>query len=183
MTDYGKIIGNALHAVRRMHSDASKLLQDCDGTIGKGRASIYGSYVTRGLTAHVRANHYMAEGLYRLYDATKDDPGLVEGVSIYFLDEKSGADEPVLFVGQIKYHVEQDAPIKNVSKEWDLWDSFFSWSDQQTFDEILTPCDPDESGRIEWVKVIAVPLYSVENMEVVVGLMDRVRHHEMAERH
>ena len=180
MTNYGKKIGNALQAVRRMHSDASRLLQDCDGTIGKGRASIYRSSATRDLTHSVRANHYMAEGLYRLYDAADEDPGLVEGVSVYFFDEDRLVDEPVLIVGQIKYHAEPDSPIKASSKEWDLWDAFFTWSDQRVFNEVLVAL-LDDNGRIERVTLIAVPLYSVDNMNVVESLMKRVRDHTSSE--
>jgi hypothetical protein len=176
MTEYGLKIGKALSAVRTMYADASKLLQDCDGTIGKGRTSIYGSYVTSGLTYHVRAKHYMAEALFRLYDAGEGVAGLVEGVSIYFLDQKDRAAEPILIVGQVKYHIEQEATIKSVSGEWDLWYAYFDGCESQAFDEVLAP-EPNDTGRIEWVKVIAVPLYSVANMDVVVDLMNKVRQH------
>ncbi len=34
---YGEKIHNAIKAVARLHTDTSKLLRECDGTIGKGR--------------------------------------------------------------------------------------------------------------------------------------------------
>jgi hypothetical protein len=122
----------------------------------------------------------MPGGLYRLYDASESRPGLVEGITVYFIDDESHSDEPLLILGQIKYHIEQDTPVKNVSKEWDLWHAFFSCSDNQTLNEVLTPTSED-TNRIEWMKVIAVPLYTVQNMECVEKLMERVRAHKLTE--
>jgi hypothetical protein len=79
--DYGLRVGTAIRAVARLHSDTSRLLLDCDGTIGQGRTSIFKNYATSDLTWNVKANHWMAAGIYRYYDTSDIQPRTVEGVT------------------------------------------------------------------------------------------------------
>lgn len=61
-----------------------------------------------------------------------------------------------------------------MTDEWDLWYAYFKWSDRRVVDEVLVPA-PQTKGRIEWAKVIAVPLYSVQSIDHVLQLLERVR--------
>lgn len=171
--DYGKKMGNAIRAVAKMHSDTSRLLQDCDGTIGKDKASVFGSYATRDLTYNVRADQWMAQGVYRYYDASTERQGLVDGIMVYFFSRGPyDHQEPLLIVGRIQYHVESGAAIKGICQEWDLWYALFDWGAGLEVNKVLTPGSPD---RIEWIRLFAVPLYSVKSMDDVVSLMKQVR--------
>ncbi len=176
--DYGRKIGNALRAVQRMHSDTSRLLQDCDGTIGKGKRSIFGNYATRNLTYSVDATQWMAEAVYRWYECP-DAPGRAEAVMVVFFcaerrnDQKPGEEQPLLLLGQAQYHVKTGRALKGACKEWDLWDVSIEGSELQEFGRVAI--SKDANKRIEWLKFVAIPLYSVTGMDVVVRLMEQVR--------
>jgi len=173
--DYGKKMGNAIRAVAKMHSDTSRLLQDCDGSIGKDRVSVFGSYATRDLTYGVRADQWMAQGVYRYYDASAESRGLVDAIMAYFFSRGPyDHEEPLLIVGRIQYHLDGDAVIKGVCQEWDLWYALFDWGAGLELSRLLTPESPDKN-RIEWIRLIAVPLYTVKSMDDVVNLMKQVR--------
>jgi hypothetical protein len=177
--DYGKKIGDALRAIRQMHSDTSKLLKDCDGTIGKGRVSIFGNNATRELTYSVAATQWMAEGVYRFYDAQDKEAGLLEGVTACFIDEATGIkiSSPILIVGQIKYKMDGQASPKANCDPWDLWYGFLEWTEKKVFGEVHTPIatETEDTERIASMKLAAVPLYSVTSMKVVEELMTKVR--------
>lgn len=116
--DYGQKINLALAAVRRMHADVSKLLVDADGSIGKGKASVFDAYATRDLTYHYRADFWMAEGVYRLYapkGASDEHP--VEGLTVRFFDQEGRIEEPFLIVGQLKYKLEAGRPLVEYLKD------------------------------------------------------------------
>jgi hypothetical protein len=172
--DYGKRMGLALRAVRQMHSDTSKLLQDCDGTIGKGRPSVFGKTVTADLTYQINALQWMAEGVYRYY--VVEPPGRVEGLCACFIcaNGHEDFDQPILVVGQIAYSVADGQSLRDVCDAWDLWYAFLNWNEDRRLGEVLWPV-PESDGRIEAVKVIGVPLYTVKGIQMVNDLMEQVR--------
>jgi hypothetical protein len=175
--DYGKKISKAFEAIYQLHLDASKLLQDCDGTIGKGRQSIFGNIVTRDLSRAIyEPGTWMPAGLYRFYDASAEILGLVEGLAIYYWEHPPLHDEPLLILGQIKYRVEERSTIRSVCKEWDLWYAYFEWCENPRVNDVIAfKRDVDEEGRTEWFKLCALSLYSIKSMEDVEQLMARVR--------
>lgn len=174
--EYGNKIGTALRAIRQMHSDTSRLLQDCDGTIGRHRPSVFGSNATRDLTYQFNAAQWMAEGVYRYYDAADVEAGLVEGITTAFIDKvkPERPEEPLLIVGQIKYKVEDGKAIAETCLGWDLWNVYFDGLPAAKTGTILFT-KGWQTGRVDWVKLIAVPLYSVSSMAVVEELMAKVR--------
>jgi hypothetical protein len=173
--DYGKKINQALKAVRQMHADVSKLLVDADGTIGKGKIAVF-SNATRDLTVGVQAKTWMAWFVYRYYaapDAT--EAGMVDAVTVWFFDHQSPIDEPLLLLGQIGYDLELGQQVRAVCQEFDLVYAFSSWSSRRALGEILTGAQPAQKQTVEWFKVIAVPLFSVNSTEDVTRLMEQVR--------
>jgi hypothetical protein len=167
--DYGKQINMALRAVEQMHSDCSRLLLDFDRKM-EGWTPIYGSYATRDLTYNVRAQRWMAEGVYRLY-SNKSFPSVVRGLTISFIEDDT--DQPLLLVAEIKYRGDA-LEIKAVSNEWDLWGTFFDWGGKRTYDEVLSFAAPDPNKRIDSAKLIAKPLYSINSVDEVEELMKKV---------
>lgn len=159
-----------------MHSDTSRLLQDCDGTIGRNRPSVFKNSVTRDLSYHVHTTHWMAKAVYRLYDASEEGRGLVEGITIDFSVDGL-FNQPLLIVGQVLYVQAADASVTDACKQWDLWEAFFNWSAERTLKSVLMP-ESQDTGRIEWVKLMAVPLYEIEKMADVERLMQKVREHQ-----
>jgi len=118
-TENGQKLAGALKAVAQMHSDTSKLLVDCDKHIGKNRKPIFGNYVTRNLTYHVRADHWMPEGVFRYYQA---GPLLVDGVSVTFFNSAQPEYEPLLKVARIAYSTpEGTSHSDSVCDVWDIW--------------------------------------------------------------
>ncbi len=177
--DYGRRVGMALKAVRQLHADASRLLLDCDGTIGKGLQVCPKGNVVTGDMSTVVGGTWMAEGAYRYYAApTDNEPGRVDGVCLCFIGEAVAADEPVLIVGQVDYRLPEGQDIQKVWSAWDLWFLFTDNCQDRTYGHVLS------AGPITWKKenktfdgfrLIAVPLYSIMSMGDIVVLMDKVR--------
>jgi len=173
--DYGKKIGKAFEAIYQLHEDASKLLSDCDSVIGKGKAPLFGSVITKDLSKAVYdPGKWMPYGVFRYYDASIELPGIAEGVLIYFWDEAPKPEEPFLIVGQIKYVLDTEESVASVCNCWDLWYAFVKWIKSRPANEVITGLDAGD-GRIEWFKLILVPLFAIQSMEQVAIMMDKVR--------
>lgn len=182
--EYGKKVNQALAAVRRMHGDVSKLLVDAEGTIGKGKVPVFGSYATQDLTYHYKADCWMAEGVFRVWAAKPPaDQAVVEALTVRFFDLESRIAEPYLLVGQFKYRLQQDVSAadyltdktaKGDKRAWHLWYAYAGWSgERRRPGEVLVGSRLEKN--VEWFKVIGVPLYTITSMGEVLALMDRVR--------
>lgn len=172
-TDYGKNIGQALEAVRKMHSQVSQLLVDCDGLF-EGYRSVFGSYATKELTYAHNADFWMAEGVYR-YWFRENLP--VIGVTVIFLqtDTTVQREEPLLVVGQVNYHDFNPENPKEQCEEWDLWYSLTDWGNQPfRLGQIRELIKPDVEDRIDKIVATAVPLFSIENFADVKQLFANV---------
>jgi hypothetical protein len=167
--DYGKQMNIALRAVEQMHSDCSRLLLDFDRKM-EGWAPIFGSYATRDLTYNVRAQRWMAEGVYRLY-SNRSHPSVVRGLTISFIEPDT--DQPLLLAAEIRY-ADQKSDIKTVCREWDIWGIFFDSGGRRIYDEILSSLVPDPTKRIGSAQLIAKPLYSIKSVDEIAELMKRV---------
>jgi hypothetical protein len=169
-TEYGKKIDSALRAVAQLHKDSSKLLVDFDSRIETGWYSVFGNFATSELTYHVRAPCWMARGVYRYY-AHEQHPGLVEGVAICFIERS--LDEPVFLAARLKYNQEGGKEIKSVCEPWDIWNLYFK-KEKPQMRTVLTIKDA-EGARINETKLLAVPLYSIQMIEDVEGLLNELR--------
>lgn len=172
-SDYGKKVNTALLAVRRMHSDVSKLLVDADSSIGKGLSPLFGSYATTNLTYNYRADYWMAAFVYRLF-SDANNPGRVKGLTVWFFDDSKLVTEPLLLVGELEYDI---APGQVIEKTWvsDLMDAYSKWHAAPVPDTVLTGNKPKAATRIRLFKVIAKPLYSIVSMADVMEMMDSVQ--------
>jgi hypothetical protein len=172
--NYGELIGGAIRAVAQLHNDTSRLLVDCEKRIGDGRKSIFGNWVTQDLTYNLRAERWMAEGVFLYYLAGER---LADAITVTFL-EKS-LTEPMFLIARIRYAdsektaTEEDefARVKSLCKGWDLWYLYFRG--ERLVDHVMEYRDA-EKGRIESAKAIAVPLYSIRSIEDVVELRNRL---------
>jgi hypothetical protein len=183
-TEAGQKMLAALRAVARFHSDTSKLLVDCDKYVGKGRKSLFGSYATRDLSYHVKADFWMPEGLFRYYDSGRS---LVDGVGITLFNAAGNSDpeyetEPLFMAARIQYKTpEADAGksvdgqdgLKTICDGWDIWWLFFEANKTRAVRELLEYADVDQ-GRIVWARLIAVPLFSINRIEDVLDLMAKI---------
>jgi hypothetical protein len=135
---YGKKIAKAFEAIYQLHTDASKLLHECDSTVGAGKAPIFGNSVMKDLSKAVyQPEGWMPYAVYRYYDASGDGHGLVDGVMVYFWDVPPHPDEPLLIVGRMKYRLEGGAGIKSVCNGWDLWGAAFDWSEDRSIGKVI----------------------------------------------
>ena len=175
--DYGRKIGQALAAVGRMHADVSKLLVDAEGTIGKGKVSVFGGYSTRDLSSSYRDPRWMAWFVYRYFAAGDGaDPSVVDAINVWFFDRDRRIEEPHLLVGQLCYELEPgQQQVKGVCQEWDLARAYIHWAGPPTADRVHTGRSPQDRAVVRWYKVIGVPLFSISSMAEVVALMERVR--------
>lgn len=176
--DYGRRVGMAIRAVRQLHEDASRLLSDCDGTIGKGLRVCPRANVATADLSTVLGGCWMAEGAYRCYAASETQAGLMDGICLCFLGTKVAREEPVLIVGQIAYRLEAGQGLADVIYGWDLWYLFADNCPSLAYGEVHSsgPLTWQDGGKsFDGFKLIAVPLYSIRSMDDVVALMDRVR--------
>jgi hypothetical protein len=177
--DYGRRVGMALKAVKQLHADASRLLSDCDGTIGKGKSvATLSKNATNGISFSL-GRPWMAEGAYRCYAADPDGrPGLVDAVCLAFFGEVTETDEPLLIVGQVYYRLDEGQKLQEVCDGWDVWYLFSGNCPERTHGEVLAagPLTWQDGGKsFDGFKLIAVPLYSINSMDGVVALMERLR--------
>jgi len=170
--DYGKKLATALAAIRQLHSDTSKLMVDFDGNMfADGWYSVFENVATRDLTYHVKAKFWMAEGVYRYY--TKHaTPGLVEGLTVVFFDPR--AEEPLFLTAQVQYRVEANKLISDVCAAWDIWWLYFDLTDKRELGRVYRHGNID-NGRIEWAKVLAVPLLSIQGLTDAEAKLKEIR--------
>jgi hypothetical protein len=173
-TEYGEKVASALRAVYQLHSDTSRLLVDSDNKrVGMGWTSVFGTVATSSISTTLRAECWMAEGVYRYY--TKPPAlDLVEGLLVSFFHFQEKSKEPVLAVAQIKYRAAAGSPIKDVCRAWDIWELYYKWNERQDLEKAII-FGPQDNGRIEWSKLLAVPLYSIKRVEDTEQLMTQVR--------
>lgn len=170
-TEYGKRITGALKAVAQLHSDTSKLLVDWDSRmLGSGWMSVFDNVATRNLTYHVKADFWMAEGVFRYY-FNEAFPKAVKNVTVCFLARQIA--EPILLTANIHYRVESGTHIKQVCKGWDTWQMYFDWTKGAELEKVIE-CSELDNGRIESAAVLGVPLYSINKIEDVEAKMLQV---------
>jgi len=179
--DYGKKAALAIAAVRQLHSDTSRLLIDCDKEIGAGAGSYFGSAVTRDLTYAVNPDCWMAEAVFRYYQ-DQAEPFTYRGVTVCFFDRAEPVSdgvsrqipEPLLILGVLKYKPTTDAAKP---EHWDLWSSYFDWSKSQKTHEVLVVAGADAEERVEWARIVTVPLYSISSIASVKQWMEKLSPH------
>lgn len=164
--DYGMKMGRVFDALIQLHGDTRKLLQECDTLIGKGRPSVWGNLVFADGSWVVYADHWMVEAVFRYWEAADELPGLVEGMTVCFGDFKRRIAEPILLLGQLKYAGDR--------AKWDLWDAFFDWGQGTPLGNVAG-LQGITGDRIEWLKIVAIPLYSIRSVDDVMAWMERVR--------
>jgi hypothetical protein len=111
----------------------------------------------------------MAEGVYRYY--AKDASPVVEAITVVFYEDK--VSEPLLLVGKISYLFSSDTSIRNVCKPWDLWELYFKSPNRTELGKVIRS-GADATGRLEWSKMLAIPLLSVKRIEEVADKMGEV---------
>jgi hypothetical protein len=173
-TEYGEKVALALRAVCQLHSDTSRFLVDVDSErVGMGWSSVFGTVATSSISTTLTADCWMAEGVYRYYIKTSS-LDLVEGLLVPFFHFQGKSKEPLLLVAQIKYQLPAGSSIKNVCKAWDIWKIYYDWDDRQDLGKVIGLGSLDD-GRIQWAKVMAVPLYSIKRVGYAEQLMAQVR--------
>jgi hypothetical protein len=173
-TEYGEKVALALRAVLQLHSDTSKFLVDYDNMrVGLGWNSVFGNVATSSISTTVRAEWWMAEGVYRYY-VKAPAVDLVEGLLVSFFHVPQKSKEPLLLVAQIKYQAAADSSIRDVCKQWEIWELYYKRNDRQELEKVIAFGSLDD-GRIEWARVLAVPLYSIKRVEDAEQLMAKVR--------
>ncbi len=176
--DYGRKIGQALTAVRRMHADVSKLLVDVEGTLGKGKTSVFGSRATSDTSGSYRVPRWMTWFVHRYFDGGHDsDTNPVDAICVCFIDpnEPPRFHEPLLLLGQIAYRVTPGQSVKTACEEWDLVQAYLDWSKPGNPNDVRTGRAPEELERVRWFKAIGTPLFSIRAMDDITALMKRVR--------
>ncbi len=173
-TEYGRKVAGALRAVRQLHSDTSKLLVDFDSKrLRDGWTSVFGNTATSGQTAVVETSYWMAEMVFRYY-VKPPLLDLAECAAVSFFHSKGKSEEPLLLVAQIKYQLPSGTAMKDFCRLWDIWYLFFDWNHDQNLEKVISIASADR-GRIEWARVLAVPLYSITRVEDAEQLMTQVR--------
>ena len=172
--EYGEKIAIALRAVYQLHSDTSRFLVDFDSKReGIGWKSVFGTVATSSISVTLKAGYWMADGVYRYY--TKPPAlDIVEGLLVSFFHYQQKSKEPLLLVAQIKYQAVGGSLIKDACKAWDIWELYYKWNEHQDLEKVIVS-GPQDNGRIEWARVLAVPLYSIKRVEDAEQLITQVK--------
>ena len=170
-TDYGPKMGLALKAVATMHSQVSRLLSDCDGLF-PDYESVFGNYATSELTYHVKADFWMAEGVYRYW--FQQGQSLL-GLMAMFHGREGKPEQPLFVVGRIDYIDITSQNVKQRCNGWHLWRAMTDWAPQPPrLGEVIDLSDPNSEGTIQNMRLIAVPLFQIENLDDVRMLFGRL---------
>lgn len=178
--DYGTRMGRAVQAVHQMHVDVTKMITLLDKKLGRGPVLVR---ITEQARFSVNADVWMPEGMHRIY-AVPDLPGRVEGITAVFLDVHGEAlREPILLAGQAQFKFEPNDNLRSIIMDggnaWCLWTGYLTWQEGRPLNSVVrisAPVDREEAhGKLEWVQVIAVPLYSIASIDDVLQLLDRSR--------
>jgi hypothetical protein len=178
-TSYGKQIANALAAIQQLHADCSKLLTDCDGTIGQNRTPLFGNEVTRDFSRAISGYYsWTPAALYRYYYAHDDPSSLIVGVTICFFDDDMRHaprhDEPLILVGEIHSANESNLKLRSHFNPWTLWNGFFKGLEQQLLGQVLS-LEKNDVDKTPAMRLIAAPLYDITSVEDVQAMLNRVR--------
>lgn len=179
--DYGVRIEEALLAIQQMHADVTKLISLLDTKLNCKPVL---TKITDQWKFTLDADMWMPEGMYRIYPVP-DVLGRVEGITAVFLNRYTGEPirEPLLLVGQAQFATqtldELKAALTEGENTWCLWNAYLKWKDTRIMSKVLpvqVPDDVDHSnGKLRWVQVIAVPLYSIGGIGDVMALLQQVR--------
>ncbi len=176
--DYGMKVEKALYAVQQMHQDVAKLILLLDKKLDRKPVL---SRITDEWKFGVNAGLWMPEGMHRLY-AVPNAPGRVEGITVAFINlYGEPIDQPLLLVGQAEFGcgAELKSTLTDADNLWCLWNAYLVWREERTLNQlqrVQPPADRDKSrGALKWVRVIAIPLYSVNAIEDVLKLLERTR--------
>jgi hypothetical protein len=171
--EYSENVAIALRAVRQLHYDTSRFLVDFDSKCsGAGWNSVFGTVATSSISTILSAECWMAEGVYRYY-VKVPALDLVKGILVSFSHFQQKSKEPLLVVSQIKYQLAAGSSIKNVCKQWDIWNLYYDWNDRQDLEKVIA-LGPMDGGRIEFARLLAVPLYSIKRVEDAEQFMAQV---------
>ena len=166
--DYGKRLMLALRAVQQLHADSSKLLLEIDRRM-EGYTSIFGNFATRDLKYKVDSTRYMAEGIYRHYQARGST--VVPSFTVAFFDSR--LDEPVIIVAETEYNSEGE--LRRICNGWDPWNMLLDWSGRWPTSDIVTTDAAQANGRIVAAQLLARPLFSIEKVDDVLSMLQRVQ--------
>lgn len=171
-TEAGRKIYECVKAVCRMHSATSRLLQDFDKHVEWPSISVFQNTATKDLTYATSASYWMPEGVFR-YLSCRDNPRLVEAITVCFLDDE--IDEPTLLLGRLEY-AEDPLKTRSTCDGWDLWWLYFpprpGWKHG-----VAGKCDipPDRAARIQKAAMVSVPLYTIMRTADIERLLGEVR--------
>ena len=172
----GKQMTGALSAVRKMHSDCSRLLRDIDRELD-GYRSVYASIATMDLSYDVKSGLYMAEGLLRHY-VKGVSPTEVIAIKIAFFEPS--IIEPLFIIAKIQYLSPlETAPDRN--KAWDPWDAFLKWTPERKLEEPILLQGPLKKGLISNMALLAVPLFSIDGEMRAQAIVQRIRDYNFPE--
>jgi hypothetical protein len=116
----------------------------------------------------------MPDGVYR-YLSCKSEPTLIEAAMVCFVSPR--LEEPALILARLKYQ-DTEAGLRTVCKEWDLWYLFFDWNQGWEDGKPMNCSVPTpDNDRIQWVRAVHVPLYSVTSMDMIRDYLERLRSH------
>jgi hypothetical protein len=113
----------------------------------------------------------MAQAVYRYY-ANDANPGLVEALTACFFDDR--IDEPILLAAQIQYQLAANKPVKDLCQAWDAWDLFFEPPGERKRLSEVHICRKFWRDTVQWGKVLAMPLYSIKQIEDVEQMVKKV---------
>lgn len=175
--EQGELVAIAFQTVRECHEGVRRLIVDLDGHMTKKGWCRIGDYdsVTADFTRAAKGPHWMAKRLFLRYANPDATPGIVEGVNIRFFAEQQQLHAPILYAGRCRYAPKVWDGVKKRRFYWDFENGYGKWAETKAEELGVVATCRNEAQCVEKMCVVAVNLYSIEKVDDVVALLDRVR--------
>lgn len=179
--DYGKVLGQALRAVRKMHEETAELLRDCDRLMARrGYETIFADATDERMSKRLDEPMWVISRLSRAYRKRHESNGRALFITVAFYEEDN-VPEPILIVAEIDYGPVKDSELKGLASIWDAWNNTADWA--VVFASLGSPgaCDRGFTGNVEGIRYLARPLVSITRLEDVQEMISIVETYEPPE--
>lgn len=173
---YGRKVGTAMSAVRQLHADTARLLQDCDGLMRtRGKRSLWKD-PAYPVSPSAGAQGWLTDGAFRAYVRDGGWDGSVTWVLAAFMDKNDDdLGEPLLVVGKAEYRARKKQPALDVVQKWDAWFATPDWEEVQSSLGTLTVYGSEDVDEpLTAFKFIARKLCEVTDAKVLEKMIGQV---------
>lgn len=152
--------------VQKVFKECQQLIYKTDSLMAPEWNNIYGSRITRDVTASLQdPERWLVEAIFRVYE-DKNNKDVNKAITISFWNEEDKIVEPIITAGKIYY---SDISKRN---HWDLWSMWFVETDNNNeiefkLDGTVNIIKPVYNDYISKAEIFSYPLVEIEDDNVL----------------